>query len=53
MLEAWGADGEITYPFYKDKPSYISHCHPFSTGPVLILTYELLGLNFTDVGGKS
>jgi hypothetical protein len=53
MLEAWGADGEITYPFYKDKPSYISHCHPFSTGPVLVLTCELLGLNFTDAGGKS
>jgi len=53
VLEAWGASGEITYPFYKDKPSYISHCHPFSTGPVLVLTYELLALNFTDVGGKS
>ncbi|PMD49021.1 glycoside hydrolase family 78 protein [Hyaloscypha variabilis F] len=53
MLEAWGANGQITYPFYKDKPSYISHCHPFSTGPVLVLTFELLGLNFTDAGGKS
>ncbi|KAH6684755.1 Six-hairpin glycosidase-like protein [Halenospora varia] len=52
MLEAWGGDGEIKYPFYKDKPSYISHCHPWSTGPVLLLTFELLGLNFTDAGGK-
>ncbi|KAL2068487.1 hypothetical protein VTL71DRAFT_16585 [Oculimacula yallundae] len=53
MLEAWGANGEITYPFYKDKPSYISHCHPFSTGPVLIITFEILGLNFVDAGGLS
>lgn len=52
MLEAWGGNGEITYPFYKDKPSYISHCHPCSSGPTLVLTFELLGLNFTDAGGK-
>jgi Bacterial alpha-L-rhamnosidase C-terminal domain len=52
MLEAWGGDGSLTYPFYKDKPSYISHCHPFSTGPVLVLTFEVLGLRFTGVGGK-
>jgi hypothetical protein len=51
MLEAWGEDGNITYPFYKDKPSYISHCHPWSTGPVLVMTFELLGLNFTEAGG--
>jgi hypothetical protein len=52
MLEAWGGNGEITYPFYAEKPSYISHCHPFSTGPALVLTFEVLGLNFTDAGGR-
>ncbi|KAH6710884.1 Six-hairpin glycosidase-like protein [Leptodontidium sp. MPI-SDFR-AT-0119] len=53
ILEAWGGDGQLTYPFYKDKPSYISHCHPFSTGPVLVMTFELLGLNLTEAGGIS
>ncbi|KAH7336168.1 Six-hairpin glycosidase-like protein [Rhexocercosporidium sp. MPI-PUGE-AT-0058] len=53
ILEAWGGDGQLTYPFYKDKPSYISHCHPFSTGPVLVMTFELLGLNITEAGGIS
>ena len=56
MLEAWGSDGSITYPFYEEKPSYISHCHPFSTGPLLVLTFEVLGLNFAgdegEKGGK-
>jgi hypothetical protein len=52
MLEAWGGNGEITYPLYAEKPSYISHCHPFSTGPALVLTFEVLGLNFTDAGGR-
>ncbi|KAK0112922.1 hypothetical protein ONS95_014643 [Cadophora gregata] len=53
MLEAWGGDGQLTYPFYKDKPSFISHCHPFSTGPVLVMTFELLGLNITEAGGTA
>ncbi|KAL3426868.1 bacterial alpha-l-rhamnosidase domain-containing protein [Phlyctema vagabunda] len=56
MLEAWYRDGTITYPFYAEKPSYISHCHPFSTGPLMVLTYEILGLNFagdeTEKGGQ-
>ncbi|RDW65092.1 hypothetical protein BP6252_10743 [Coleophoma cylindrospora] len=56
MLEAWYADGSIRYPFYQDKPSYISHCHPFSTGPLLVLTFDVLGINFSDgdmAGGKN
>jgi hypothetical protein len=52
MLEAWSGDGSITYSFYKDKPSYISHCHPFSTGPLLVLTFEVLGLNFAGKEGE-
>ena len=51
MLEAWGGDGSLVYPFYEHKPSYISHCHPWSTGPVLVLTYEVLGLNFVKEAG--
>jgi hypothetical protein len=48
LLEAWnGTDGTLTYPFYPNKPSYISHCHPWATTPASVLTFDLLGLQFS------
>jgi hypothetical protein len=44
MLEAFHLDGELKYLFYEGKHSYLSHAHPWSTGPLYLLTYYVLGL---------
>ena len=44
MLEAFHLNGELKYLFYEGKYSYLSHAHPWSTAPMYLLTYYVLGL---------
>lgn len=48
LIEGYFKDGSCKYPFTFYDPAYISHCHPWATGPTIWLTFDVVGLKFTD-----
>lgn len=46
LIEGYYQDGSCKYPFQLYDPSYISHSHPWSCGPMILLTNHVLGLSF-------
>lgn len=48
LIEGYYRDGRCYYPFTKYDPAYISHAHPWATGPTVVLTYYLVGIRITN-----
>lgn len=48
LVEGFYKDGTCSYPSDKHDSSYISHAHPWSTGPTSFLSYKICGLRFTN-----
>lgn len=48
LVEGFYKDGTCSYPSDKHDSSYISHSHPWSTGPTSFLSYKICGLRFTN-----
>lgn len=47
LIEGYYKDGTCQYPYEGYDASYISHCHPWATGPTSFLTHRVSGLKFT------
>lgn len=50
LIEGYYHDGRCFYPFGEYDASYISHAHPWASGPTIMLSFWLVGLRFLDVG---
>ncbi|EFX04866.1 alpha-l-rhamnosidase [Grosmannia clavigera kw1407] len=50
LIEGYYHDGRCFYPFGDYDSSYISHAHPWASGPTIALTSWLVGLRLLDVG---
>jgi hypothetical protein len=50
LIEGYYHDGRCHYPFTKYDPAYISHAHPWASGPTIVLTFFLVGLRVLDAG---
>ncbi|QRV81298.1 alpha-L-rhamnosidase [Ceratobasidium sp. AG-Ba] len=48
LIEGYYKDGRCYYPFQAYDPSYISHAHPWASGPSIVLSRNVAGLEFTD-----
>lgn len=48
LIEGYFKDGSCRYPFVLYDPSYISHAHPWASGPTIVLTFYLVGLRLLD-----
>ncbi|ANZ74941.1 BA75_03308T0 [Komagataella pastoris] len=46
LIEGYFQDGSCKYPFTLYDPAYISHAHPWATGPTVLLTNHIVGLTF-------
>ena len=46
LIEGYYHDGSCKYPFTLYDPSYISHCHPWATGPTVFYSFYHVGLQF-------
>ncbi|CDK24446.1 unnamed protein product [Kuraishia capsulata CBS 1993] len=46
LIEGYNGDGTCKYPFIGYDPAYISHCHPWASGPTIWLTNQIVGINF-------
>lgn len=44
LIEGYFRDGRCFYPFTRYDPAYISHAHPWATGPTIILTLYYVGI---------
>ena len=56
LLEGYLANGSFGYRNYRGysyDTSYVSHAHGWSSGPTSVLTTGILGLEVTDLAGKS
>ncbi|KAG8766375.1 hypothetical protein FRC12_006921 [Ceratobasidium sp. 428] len=48
LIEGYYKDGRCHYPFQAYDPSYISHAHPWASGPSIVLSRDVVGLEFTN-----
>ncbi|QRW22854.1 DNA replication licensing factor MCM2/3/5 family pretein [Rhizoctonia solani] len=48
LIEGYYKDGRCYYPFQAYDPSYISHAHPWASGPSIVLSRNVVGLRFTN-----
>ncbi|CAE6476153.1 hypothetical protein ACGC1H_003221 [Rhizoctonia solani] len=48
LIEGYYKDGRCHYPFQAYDPSYISHAHPWASGPSIVLSRNVAGLSFTN-----
>ncbi|KAG8689131.1 minichromosome maintenance protein 5 [Ceratobasidium sp. 423] len=48
LIEGFYKDGRCYYPFQAYDPSYISHAHPWASGPSIVLSRNVAGLRFTN-----
>ncbi|KAG9118925.1 hypothetical protein FRC07_006305, partial [Ceratobasidium sp. 392] len=48
LIEGYYKDGRCYYPFQAYDPSYISHAHPWASGPSIVLSRNVAGLEFTN-----
>lgn len=48
LIEGFYKDGRCYYPFQAYDPSYISHAHPWASGPSIVLSRNVAGLQFTS-----
>ncbi|KAG9092041.1 hypothetical protein FS749_016053, partial [Ceratobasidium sp. UAMH 11750] len=48
LIEGYYKDGRCYYPFQAYDPSYISHTHPWASGPSIVLSRNIAGLEFTN-----
>ena len=48
LIEGFFHDGRCHYPFAGYDPAYISHAHPWASGPTITLTSYLTGLRLLD-----
>lgn len=48
LIEGYYHDGSCKYPFTLYDPSYISHCHPWASGPTVFYSFYHVGLQFTS-----
>ncbi|CDK24452.1 unnamed protein product [Kuraishia capsulata CBS 1993] len=46
LIEGYNGDGTCKYPFIGYDPAYISHCHPWASGPTIWLSNQIVGVNF-------
>lgn len=44
LIEGYFHDGRCHYPFTLYDPAYISHAHPWASGPTIVLTSYTVGL---------
>lgn len=53
LIEGYYHDGRCHYPFGEYDPAYISHAHPWASGPTIALSFWLVGLRFSAIGHES
>jgi hypothetical protein len=48
LIEGYFHDGRCHYPFTLYDPAYISHAHPWASGPTIVLTFYAVGLRLLN-----
>ncbi|KAI0123711.1 alpha-l-rhamnosidase [Xylariales sp. AK1849] len=48
LIEGYFHDGRCHYPFTDYDPAYISHAHPWASGPTIVLTFYVVGLRLLN-----
>jgi len=48
LIEGYYHDGRCHYPFTLYDPAYISHAHPWASGPTIVLTFYVVGLRLLN-----
>jgi hypothetical protein len=48
LIEGYFHDGRCHYPFTLYDPAYISHAHPWASGPTIVLTSYYVGLTLRN-----
>ena len=53
LIEGYYHDGRCFYPFGEYDAAYISHAHPWASGPTIALSFWLVGLRLVGVGHEN
>lgn len=49
LIEGYYHDGRCFYPFGEYDAAYISHAHPWASGPTIAMSFWLVGLRLQEV----
>lgn len=52
LIEGYFEDGSCKYPFQAYDPAYISHAHPWATGPTALFSFYHTGLQLASANHK-